>query len=478
MKNSSIIHSFTKTQTEFIPVEIETSLLPGIPQLHIVGLPDRNQKESILRIKSAIKSQGFTLPRAKQIVVNLYPSDVPKNSTGLELAIAVSILVKTDQLPLPFSLQDSGFFGELSLDGNILPPPELPSTPLNLVCGLKTLPHPGVKTLYTFDSLKKLCEPPIIEKYHPRTEASKVPIPNLSFAPEQAEVMCLSALGWHPTILAGPAGSGKSTMASNIEYLMPPPTDDELHEINKIHPGAIGRPKIKPHHTTPTQSLIGGGSSPSFGEIGRAHLGLMILDELLEFSPTVINALRGPLEEGMVRLARGRQVLTSKCQSLVVATTNLCPCGIWTPGHVGRCRYSLRKCRSYSEKLAGPVLDRFAILAFVKASNKGPAVSLSGIHEKLKTVRQWQKQHHQNCSKLRQTPNQFLTEGEINQGMDRLAKTFLIPSTGSSHRRRLALLRVARSIADLEMSELIYGPHIEKACTFTVTNFAELERWE
>jgi magnesium chelatase family protein len=302
----------------------------------------------------------------------------------------------------------------------------------------------------------------------------------LEFSESQANLLALIALGEHSLLLAGPAGSGKSTIARTLPSLMNAPSQDEMHAIVRNNKGVIEtesrwRPLILPHHSITPLGLIGGGVPPFKGEITRAHKGVLVLDELLEFHPRAQEALREPMEESCIRIRRGRYFDEFPAESLVLATTNLCPCGEWVPGAKIMCGRSLRKCQSYSERLSGPLVDRFQVVYFTKRNESGAKKKGVEVLEHLEQVRHFRFQQAEKDFRFKKNAGFWKFE-ELAVDLSSFYMRELFPKEFSSRRRELATLRVARSLADLEFIEKIQPKHIESALKLTFQPFEALKR--
>lgn len=466
------IQSLIKENENLIPVEVEITLLPGLPQIQFLGLPDQIIKESVHRIKSALKLQGFDLPKAQQILVNLKPHYLKKSSRGLELAVAAGILWKTAQLPPPKNLAGLTVYGELSLEGEVSEPEDLTLSFENDAACVLTGRSAVDKTFFAREvttNLRGLSTP---ERRPASQEVFQARRPekflNFLFSAPQARLLEVVALGEHSLILAGPAGSGKTTMAKALGNFLRAPGSLELREIKKYSRSTENwRPVVQPHHSSTPLSLIGGGVPPARGEFARAHLGLLILDEFLEFPSKAQEALREPMEEGLIRLSRSSKVSEFAARSQVVACTNLCPCGDWVPRHRVRCSRSLQKCRAYVNRLSGPVADRFQILFFSEKYRGEGKISGHQILARIEQARSFQRG--------RRAANAALSRAELLLQADPFAIAHLLPKEFSSRRRELATLRVARSLADLEGSPRILKQHLEEALNYSWRSFEQLK---
>lgn len=479
------IQSLIREQDHLIPVDVEISFLPGLPQIQFLGLPDQIIKESIHRIKSAMRSQGFDFPKAQQVLVNIRPNHLKKSSRGLELAVAAGLLWETGQIPEP-SCPSPLVYGELGLSGEVFEPEDLrrdfQGTPQILIYTGKGSFGPTSFQRACLRQLKDLLKPeifPASQSIHPVVRPQEGL--NLFFPPRQALLLQLAALGEHSLLLAGPAGSGKSTLAKTLASLVKAPTQDDMNLIlqnNKVtlsNSCLAWRPVVQPHHSTSPLGLIGGGVPPFQGEISRAHKGLLILDELLEFHPQGQEALREPMEEGCIRIRRGRYSSEYPAQALVIATTNLCPCGDWVPQVKTFCARSLRKCQSYTDRLSGPLLDRFQMVFLTQKKETGDLISGQDILKKLEAAWIFREERAKADLRYLQVAGRW-SLAELLRELSPFYQEQLFPQEFSSRRRQLATLRVARTLADLELSDCMKPEHIEEALGYTFTPFEALKR--
>jgi len=359
MKLKSLIEN--GRQLEIAEVEIE--FIPGIPQIHFLGLPDRIIKESFYRIKSALKSSGYKFPLTQQMIVNIKPSHLRKSSRGVELAVAIGILIKTKQIRPELVKPEWVIYGELGLDGSVYEPSDLNThffkpKDIHVLTGWSKLEmkhnHFRLHELKNFEVFQNVIE---------ETKNFKRPDIGLTklYSKEEAEFLFLvAATGLHG-LLAGDAGAGKSTLAKSVISFLSEPSDEQTGRWRDEW-----RPVIMPHQSVTPAAFLGGGSNLYQGEIERVENGLLILDELLEFNTEIVEALRGPMVGETLRLVRGSEEREIKPSFQVVATTNLCRCGKWTPLKKDiSCRYSRTQCGQKLEKLSGPFVDRFGLLLYV-----------------------------------------------------------------------------------------------------------------
>lgn len=462
-------YSFIRDDCLFQPVEVQLNLLPGLPEVKFSGLPDMSIRESATRLKSAFKVLGFQWPGKQQIIINLSPTSIKKNSAGMDLAFALALLWKTGQMDISiFNAEKIYAYGEVSLNGDIVAPSDwdlLPFDKSPLIIGL-TQKKNYHKNLYMGANLRELSRARLLEVSDWKSALRKPKIPDISFSEGAGLILKLSALGEHSLLLCGEAGSGKTTLAENLYYFLKAPEESLWMESRPFWKERqnFWRPCLNPHHTTSPQSMIGGGNALFPGEISKAHGGQLIMDEYLEFHPKVQEALREPMEKGEVRLVKNGKSVIFPSKFLLTATTNLCPCGDYVPGRPAHCSYSLKKCQSHLDRLSGPMLDRFDLLAFSYQWKGEKKVSIKELCEQVEKAREF-------VSKTRnqKTVNGRLSLQELEEVMNQ-TECPALPQTNTLRRKR-SLLRVARTFADLEHKEAISGDHIQKAYTLGVKNF-------
>lgn len=462
-----------------IPVIVEVSLLPGLPQITFLGLPDAALKESILRIRSALRTQGFQIPQTSQVIVQLWPTHVRKSSQGLDLAIAVALLWETAQLPMPEEELPT-LYGELSLKGEISAPDDIMELPMSEAEGLITGQWTKGLEFSTRQAreLKGLQELEHVAPLHFKLQFRR-PAPRMSTFPQTtARLATLIAAGEHATLMAGPPGSGKSTLAELVPTLMLPPNEVEYREVAKLWK-AHGRdlqwrPVVQPHHSITPLAMIGGGSTLWRGEIARAHGGVLILDELLEFDSRVQEALREPIESGTLSLARAGKIREVPARVLLLATTNLCPCGKFVPKRdQGRCTCTRVRRQRVLQKLSGPFLDRFTILVYtdqwLKERNE---VSWEAMQTAVQRAVVFRTSSREQLMSNARVPSEC-----IERNLDAAVSLQLATLNSVSKRRRLAVLRLARTMADLDESVNIRIRDFDEAAQLTLETHRVLEEW-
>lgn len=490
-----------------VTVTVEVDMSPGVG-IHLVGLPDSAVRESLLRVFTALGSYGFTVP-GRKIIVNLAPADMRKEGSAFDLAIALGIIAVSERVPMPH-LGEYVVMGELALDGTIRPVPGalpaaihardsgfkgciLPRLSAAEAADIENIRILGVDKLSQVIDLLSLGErSPLFEElsvkpFSAEEESLQKPFMNdfrnvkgQSVAKRGMEI---AAAGGHNLALVGSPGSGKSLLASCLPSILPPMTREESIQTSKIYSIAgerwdghglmKTRPFRAPHHSASLVSLVGGGQTPRPGEISLAHNGVLYLDEMLEFPGHVLDALRQPVENGKITLSRARYKVEYPAVFMLIASMNPCPCGYYGDPS-GRCSCTRSAVDRYLSRLSGPMMDRIDMQIFVRRVSgddlidEKEAESSEKIAARVLAARKIQEERFRKEG--------IFTNSQMNVEQLRrhcclgnVEKQFLkgvVDRLGLSARGYSRILKLARTIADLDCDNFISLQHIGEAVQY------------
>ncbi len=484
------------------PIQVETDISNGIPTFDIVGLADISVKEARERVRAAIKNSGFEFP-VKRITVNLAPADTRKEGSGFDLPLALGILASSGIITSS-AIEDYMLVGELALDGSVRPVSGMLCKAIaarELGFSKLMLPHENAREvsvvrelkIYPVHTLKQAVEhfngtQPITYSYIDEFSAPALNLSQEDFSDVKGQknakrALEVAACGGHNLIMIGSPGSGKTMLARRLPTILPDLTFEESLEVTKIYsvagllaqnsPLVQERPFRSPHHTVSAMSLVGGGRLPRPGEASLAHHGVLFLDEIPEFPRMTLDVLRQPLEDGQANISRINASVTYPCRFMLIAAANPCKCGYYGDS-TKSCTCSFRDAENYLSRLSGPLMDRIDIhvhvptLRYIEIENSKPEEPSEEIKKRVNRTRKLQQERYKrfgiycNAHLKGSMIREFCRLDEEGKRILRSAFDRLSLSARAHDR----ILKVSRTIADLEEHELIKARHVAEAIQY------------
>ncbi len=508
MKNLSKVYSAELEGINAKLIEVETDINVGLHSFNIVGLADKALSEAKERVAAALKNSNVKPPTRenRRITVNLAPADIKKTGSQYDLAIAIGYLLATKQIK-EFEARDKIFVGELSLEGTVrringalnitrlakrlnfklLFLPKQNAVEAAIVKDIKIIPVTSLEKLINHLEERELIDVQPVTEYQPGQDQSLIDISEIKGQENAKRALTVVAAGGHHLLMSGPPGAGKTMMAQALTSILPPPSLEEAIEITQIY-SAAGllkgniflnfRPFRQPHHTASLVSIIGGGTDPKPGEISLAHRGILFLDEIPEFRRDLFEAMRQPLEGGQIFVSRAKNSLVFPAKFSLVAAMNPCPCGYFSDSEK-ECRCTANEVFRYQKKISGPLLDRIDIqievprvkIEDLRSKNRDNTASQTIKNQVIKARKIQEERFNKNKLKIRL--NSEMTSKQVDElvNFDESAENFLkniLEKSFVSARGYYRILKIARTIADLEAAEKVAANHLAEAFQYRV----------